>query len=84
MLLSSLCVISSVCWSGGVSSQASVFRGKKGFYSLSARYASAFEANNEQLTGFQLRQPDLVFICDAADPARNSETDRQHVPDTRE
>lgn len=50
-LLSSLCVISSVCWSGGVSSQASVSEEKREFYSSLARYASAFafEMNSKQI-----------------------------------
>lgn len=86
MLLSSLCVISSVWWSGGVSSQVSVSERKK-FYSSSASYASAFAFvmnNDEELTGFELRPPDLVFICETAHPVRNSKTDRQHVPKRQE
>lgn len=86
MLLSSSCVISSVCRSGGVSSQASASEKKRSCESSLARYPSAFvfEMNSSQLTGFKLRQLGHAFICGAADPARNSETDRQHVPDTQE
>lgn len=38
----------------------------------------------EELTSLKLRQTDLVFFCNTVDPARNSETERQHVPDTQD
>lgn len=59
---------------------------KKKLCSSLARYPSAlaFEVNSSQLTGLKLGQLGLALIRDTADPARKSETDRQHVPDTQE
>lgn len=38
----------------------------------------------EQLTWLKPSQVLFVFGCDAVDPARDSETDGQHVPDDRQ